>query len=143
MPEKQLQDKVIIVTGGTGVLGYDFNKALAAAGAVVGILGRNKTVAEQRAKEINDNGGRAIALAADVLKEYELVAAKEKIITTFGKIDGLVNAAGGNIPEAVVPPASGVFELNIDALRKVMDLNLFGTLLPTQIFGPAIAANAT
>lgn len=142
MSGKQMEGKAVIVTGGTGILGYEFNKALAAAGAAVGILGRNKPVAEQRAAEINQNGGKAVALVADVLQEGELVAAKEKMIGSFGKIDGLVNAAGGNIPEAVVSPTDGVFNLNLDALRKVMDLNLFGTLLPTQVFGPAIISTA-
>ena len=137
-----MEGKVIVVTGGTGVLGYEFNKALASAGAAVGILGRNKDTAEQRVAEINDKGGRAIALVADVLIESELIAAKEKLVEAFGRIDGLVNAAGGNIPDAVVQPGNDIFQLNIDALRKVMDLNLFGTILPTQIFGPAIIATA-
>jgi NAD(P)-dependent dehydrogenase (short-subunit alcohol dehydrogenase family) len=142
MFNKQLENKVIIVTGGTGVLGNAFNKALAEAGAIVCILGRNTVVAEKRAAEINDKGGKALALVADVLNETELNGAKEKILSEFGKIDGLVNAAGGNIPGAVVPPGNGIFHLNMAALREVVELNLFGTLLPTQIFGAGIIATA-
>jgi NAD(P)-dependent dehydrogenase (short-subunit alcohol dehydrogenase family) len=133
-----LKGKVIVVTGGTGILGNAFNTALAEAGAVVGILGRNTELAKARACEINKKGGIAIALTADVLEEDQLLAAKEEMIATYGKIDGLINAAGGNIADAIVQPGADIFDLNIDALRKVVDLNLFGTLLPTQIFGKAI-----
>ena len=142
MSKKQLEGKVIVVTGATGVLGDAFNKALADAGATVGILGRNTLVAQQRTEEILKSGGEATALTADVLNKEQLLAAKEKMIEKYGKIDGLVNAAGGNMPEAVLPPGNDIFDLNMDALRKVLDLNLFGTLLPTQIFGKAIVDTA-
>ena len=142
MKEKKLAGKVIIVTGATGILGYSFNKALAENGAIVGILGRNAELAEQRAAEINNSGGQAIALVADVLDEQQLITVRDTMLTRFGKIDGLVNAAGGNMPKAVVQPADHIFELDMSALRKVLDLNLFGTLLPTQVFGPAIIKSA-
>jgi len=136
-----LTDKVIIVTGGTGILGDAFIKGIAKAGGSVGILGRNKAVAEQRAEAVNAAGGKAIALIADVLKEEDLIAAKNKAMDTFGHIDGLVNGAGGNIPGAIVQPGDDVFKLNMEAMSQVMDLNLYGTMLPTQIFGEAIAKN--
>ncbi|MDB5232714.1 MAG: 3-oxoacyl-(acyl-carrier-protein) reductase [Chitinophagaceae bacterium] len=139
MSQKSLEGKVIIVTGATGAFGYAFNKALAAEGAFVVILGRNEQVAKQRAEEITAEGGTAIAFSADVLKEDQLTTVRDAVIKQFGKIDGLVNAAGGNMPEAVVQPEGDVFDLNLDGLRKVMELNLFGTLLPTQIFGKAIS----
>ena len=142
MSTKQLAGKVIVVTGATGVLGYAFNKALAEAGATVGILGRNTLAAQQRAEEIVKSGGEATALTADVLNKEQLLEAKEQMIEKYGKIDGLVNAAGGNVPEAVLPPGNDIFDMNMDALRKVLDLNLFGTLLPTQIFGKAIVDTA-
>ncbi len=134
-----VKDKVIIVTGGTGVLGHSFINALAQEGAIVGVLGRNEKVANERVSEILTNGGKAIAPVADVTKEEQLIAAREKVINGFGKIDGLVNAAGGNIPGAVIAPDKNIFQLNLTALKEVMDLNLFGTILPTQIFGEAIA----
>ncbi len=136
-----LEGKVIIVTGATGVLGHSFIKALAEQGAIVGVLGRNVKVAEANVKEIEAAGGKAVALIADVSNEAQLEAAKDKVLATYGKIDGLVNAAGGNQPGAVVQPGDNIFELNIEALKRVMDLNLFGTLLPTQVFGKAMAEN--
>ncbi|MFT3827213.1 MAG: SDR family oxidoreductase [Chitinophagaceae bacterium] len=142
MKEKKLDGKVVVVTGATGILGYSFNKALAESGAIVGILGRNEAVAGERAAEINAAGGQAVALVADVLDEQQLQAARDTMISKFGKIDGLVNAAGGNMPKAVVQPADDIFQLDMSALRKVLDLNLFGTILPTQIFGPAIIQTA-
>lgn len=133
-----LKDKVIVVTGATGILGEAFVNGIAEAGATVGILGRNEKVANERAKAITDKGGNAIALIADVTKEADLIAARDLILSKYGKIDGLVNAAGGNMPDAVVQPDQDIFKLNMDALQQVMNLNLFGTLLPTQIFGEAI-----
>lgn len=133
-----LKGKVIVVTGATGVLGHSFITALAQEEAIVGVLGRNKKIADERVKEINSNGGEAVALIADVLNEEQLIAAKELLLKQFGKIDGLINAAGGNMPDATVQPDEDIFKLKINAVRQVMDLNLFGTLLPTQIFGEAI-----
>lgn len=134
-----LESKVIVVTGGTGILGYSMNKALAAAGASVVIIGRNGETASARAEEITREGGVAIGISADVLQESQLLAAKKTIIDKFGRIDGLVNAAGGNMPGAVVQPEEDLFTLDMSALQQVMNLNLFGTLLPVQIFGKAIA----
>jgi NAD(P)-dependent dehydrogenase (short-subunit alcohol dehydrogenase family) len=138
-----LAGKVIVVTGGTGILGASFVKALALAGAKVAILGRNAEVAKQRADEINNNGGDALAVVADVLDEKSLVEAKNQILAKYNKIDGLVNGAGGNMPGAVVDPSASVFDLDMDSLNKVMNLNLFGTILPTQVFGQEIAKNGS
>lgn len=134
-----LKGKVIVVTGGTGILGNSFINGIVEAGGTVGILGRNKQVAEERADAINKNGGQAIALVADVLNETELVEAKAKILAAFGRIDSLVNAAGGNMPEGVLAPEDDVFKMNIDGMKRVLDVNLWGTLIPTQVFGEAIA----
>lgn len=134
-----VKDKVIVVTGATGVLGHSFITALAEEKATVGVLGRNEKVANERVKEIIQLGGKAIALIADVTREEQLVAAREKILESFGKVDGLVNAAGGNIAGAVIAPDKDIFQLDISALKEVINLNLFGTLLPTQVFGEAIA----
>jgi NAD(P)-dependent dehydrogenase (short-subunit alcohol dehydrogenase family) len=134
-----LAGKVIVVTGGTGILGKAFIDGIVEAGGAVGILGRNAQVAEERANAINEAGGKAIALVADVMNEAELVAAKDKLLASFGRIDGLVNGAGGNMPEGVLQPDEDIFKMNIDGMKKVMDLNLWGTLIPTQVFGEAIA----
>lgn len=133
-----LKDKVIIVTGGTGIIGKSFIKGITEAGGTVGILGRNEKVANERADEVIKNGGKAIALIADVLDEKALEQAKEKVLNAFGRIDGLVNAAGGNIPEAVIMKDDDIFGMNMDGMRKAMELNLWGTLIPTQVFGKAM-----
>ena len=136
-----LNDKVIIVTGGTGILGNSFINGIVEAGGIVGILGRNEAVATQRAEVINKNGGKAIAIIADVLKEEQLNQAKEKVLDKFGKIDGLVNAAGGNMPEGVLLPNENIFSMKLEGMKKVLDINLWGTIIPTQVFGEAIARN--
>jgi NAD(P)-dependent dehydrogenase (short-subunit alcohol dehydrogenase family) len=134
-----LKDKVIIVTGGTGILGHSFINGIAEAGGTVGILGRNEAVANERADAINKKGGKALALIADALNKDQLTAAKEQVISAFGRIDGLVNGAGGNMPEGVLQPEEDIFSMNLDGMKKVMDLNLWGTVLPTQVFGEEIA----
>ncbi len=134
-----LNDKAIVVTGGTGVLGEAFIKGIAAAGGSVGILGRNEKNATERADAITKLGGNAIPLVADVTNEEQLIAARQMMLDKFGKIDGLVNAAGGNMPGAVIAPDKDIFKLDFGALKEVMNLNLFGTMLPTQVFGEEIA----
>src|SRR5690606_15478039 len=130
-------------TGGTGILGKSFVKGIAEAGGIVCILGRNEATAKERALEIVNKGGQAIPLKADVTNEQELLSARDEVLQQFGRIDGLVNAAGGNMPEAVVQPGSDIFKLNLSGLKQVMDLNLFGTILPTQVFGEHIAHNTS
>lgn len=142
MDKFSLKDKVIIVTGGTGMLGNSFINGIVEAGGAVGILGRNEEVANRRSEAIRKNGGQAIALVADVMNNDQLVKAKEKILQAFGKIDGLVNAAGGIQPQGVLLPDQDTFQMNMDGMKEVMDLNLWGTLIPTQIFGEAIAKTA-
>ena len=136
-----LKGKVIIVTGGTGILGNAFINAIVEAGGAVGILGRNKKVAGERAEVINKNGGNALALIADVTNEEQVTVAKEKALKHFGKIDGLVNGAGGNMPEGVLQPGADIFSMSIPGMKKVMDLNLWGTVIPTHIFGDALVKN--
>lgn len=131
----RLDGKVIVVTGGTGVLGEAFINGLADAGASIGVLGRNEKRADERVNAVTQRGGKAVPLIADVTSVEQLKTAKEKMLGQFGKIDGLVNAAGGNMPGAVVNPDQDIFKLDFEALRQVMDLNLFGTMLPTQVFG--------
>lgn len=134
-----LAGKVIVVTGGTGILGKSFVNGIVEAGGTVAILGRNAAVAEERAAEINKNGGKALPLVADVLNEAQLQEACDKVVSAFGKIDGLVNAAGGIMPEGVLQPEDDIFKMNLEGMKKVMDLNIWGTILPTQVFGKVIA----
>lgn len=134
-----LEGKVVVVTGGTGILGSSFVNGIAGAGGTVVILGRNEAVANERAEAINRKGAKALAVVADVLKPDELRAARDRILNSFGRIDGLVNGAGGNMPQGVLQPEDDIFKMNLEGMKQVMDLNLWGTLLPTQIFGEEIA----
>jgi NAD(P)-dependent dehydrogenase (short-subunit alcohol dehydrogenase family) len=139
MDNFSLKDKVIIVTGGTGILGEAFIQGIVSAGGTVGILGRNEKIAQERAAAVKAAGGKALALIADVMKEDELQAARDKVLAKFGRIDGLVNAAGGNMPGGIIQPDTSVFKLNMEGLRQVMELNLWGTMIPTQVFGETMA----
>jgi NAD(P)-dependent dehydrogenase (short-subunit alcohol dehydrogenase family) len=141
MENFSLQDKVIVVTGGTGILGNSFVDAIVEAGGAVGILGRNAAIANERTEAIKSKGGKALALVADVMDEQQLLEAKRKTLDAFGKIDGLVNAAGGNMPGGVLQPNEDIFTMNLEGMKKVMDINLWGTLIPTQVFGEALAKN--
>lgn len=136
-----LENKIIIVTGGTGVLGGFFASALASVGAKVAVLGRNRDKADERVKAITDKGGEAIALIADVLEEKQVHHAKEEVLKTWGRIDGLINAAGGNVPESVISPEQDLFSVKIEDIKKAIDLNIYGTVIPTHVFGQEMAQN--
>jgi NAD(P)-dependent dehydrogenase (short-subunit alcohol dehydrogenase family) len=134
-----LKDKVVVVTGGTGVLGSAFVNAIVEANGIVVIVGLDEKACIDKADEIIANGGVAMGVGANVLEEDQLIIAREKILAKYGKIDGLVNAAGGNVPEAVVGKDADIFNMNIDGLKKALVLNLWGSIIPTQIFGAAMA----
>lgn len=134
-----LKDKVIVVTGGTGVLGASFVNSISRMGGSVAILGRKLEVAQERAAAIEAAGGTALAVMADVMDIHSLEAAKATIISKFGRIDGLVNAAGGNMAGAVIEPQQDIFSLDMSAFNQVMSLNLQGSIHATQVFGPEIA----
>lgn len=136
-----LKDKIIVVTGGTGILGGSFVKGIADAGGTAVILGRNAETGKQRADEINASGGKAFSVVADVLEENDLIKARDIILEKYGTIDGLVNGAGGNMPEGVLQPDADIFSMNIDGMKKAMVLNIWGTIIPTQVFGTVMAKN--
>lgn len=136
-----LKNKVAVITGGNGVLGGAIAKGLAAQGVKVGILGRNADTVQERVLEINNSGGKALGLVADVLNKEQLLSAKEKIETEFGQIDILVNAAGGNMKGATINPDQSIFDLDLDHLDKVGDLNFKGTVLPVTIFSRSMVDN--
>ncbi|NGF55105.1 SDR family oxidoreductase [Parapedobacter sp. SGR-10] len=134
-----LKGKVIVVTGGTGILGKNFVKALAEAGAKVCILGRSIEKANERAKMVEELGGEALALSANVMDEQSMIDAREQVLAKWGTIDGLVNAAGGNIPGATIGPDQDLFASNVQDTIKAIELNLFGSIIPTHVFGKVIA----
>jgi NAD(P)-dependent dehydrogenase (short-subunit alcohol dehydrogenase family) len=130
-----LDGRVAVVTGASGVLGGAIARGLAAAGAQVGLLARRRTPLEELAETL---GAAATVLEADVLDAPQLEHARAAVLERFGRIDILVNAAGGNMPAATVGERS-FFELPPDALDDVVRLNFQGTVLPSQVFGAAIS----
>jgi NAD(P)-dependent dehydrogenase (short-subunit alcohol dehydrogenase family) len=142
-----LTDKVAVVTGGGGVLGSYFAKALAECGAKVAIMDLHQEPADKVAAEINEAGGKAIGVAANVLDKEALEQAREIIVKELGTVDILLNGAGGNNPkgstedefydaEAVKnnPELKTFFDLDPKGVGFVFDLNFLGTLLPSQVF---------
>jgi NAD(P)-dependent dehydrogenase (short-subunit alcohol dehydrogenase family) len=133
-----LANKVIIITGATGVLGEAFVNAVADMDAKVVLIGRNEDVGNERADQLRQKNKEAIFIQADVLNKEDLLHANEVILEKFNHIDGLVNAAGGNVPEAVVKPGDDIFNIDMAGMHKAFDLNLFGTMLPVSVFGNAL-----
>jgi NAD(P)-dependent dehydrogenase (short-subunit alcohol dehydrogenase family) len=134
-----LTGKTALITGGTGVLGTAMAKGLAEAGANTVILGRRKESGDELVKSIKSLGARSMFVKADVLSATDLLAAKDAVLKEFGAIDILVNAAGGNLPGAVIMPEQSFFDLKMDEFDKVVDLNLTGTVLPSKVFGEEMA----
>jgi NAD(P)-dependent dehydrogenase (short-subunit alcohol dehydrogenase family) len=131
-----IQDQVAVVTGGAGVLCSAMCRALAEAGAKVAVLDLRLEPAETLAGEL---GNKAIGLACDVLDKESLQAAAQKVLEDFGRVDILINGAGGNQPEAATGPGQSFFDMPADSIRSVLDLNLLGTILPSQVFGKSMA----
>lgn len=129
-----LTGKVALVTGGSGILGHTFCKALAKQGATVIVLDLNVKGAQELAAEITASGGKADAFECNVLDLDVLNSVKDQILAKYKHIDILLNGAGGNMSGATVQPDQSLFTADINAIRKVMDLNFFGTLLPTRVF---------
>ena len=134
-----LEGQVAVVTGGTGVLGGAMARGLARAGAKVGVLGRRREKAEAVVQTIEADGGAALALPADVLERKELEAAREAVVERWGRLDVLVNAAGGNMPQATLEPGQSFFDLPVEGMERVIALNLQGTLLSSQVFAETMA----
>lgn len=130
-----LEGSVALVTGGTGTLGGAIAHGLARAGAKIAILGRRGEVAQQVAEAITANGGESIPLTADVLERAQLEQARQQVMDRWGKIDILINAAGGNSAKGMVATDGTFFGLTEQGMQEVIDLNLMGTILPTHIFG--------
>lgn len=134
--------KTVVITGGAGVLGGEMSCALVGCNANVVILDRDVRLAEQvihRIEMMEDVTARAVVVYGDVLQRDTLLQAEETIRREFGTIDALINGAGGNKPQATTGIDRSFFDLPDDALRFVFDLNILGTILPSQIFGRTMA----
>ncbi|MBW8000924.1 MAG: SDR family oxidoreductase [Planctomycetes bacterium] len=129
-----VKDKTIVITGAGGVLCGTMAKHLAKAGAKIAVLDLNEEAAKKVVDEIKADGGTSLAVKCNVLEKETLEAAKEKINSEFGRIDILINGAGGNNKRATTSDELEFFDMPADAIRSVFDLNFLGTLLPTQVF---------
>ncbi|PZX54183.1 SDR family oxidoreductase [Algoriphagus chordae] len=136
-----LEGKKIAFSGATGVLGQSMSLYLAKEGAEVLILGRNPAKVADLVKEIKDTGGKAFGYICDVTDEASIQGAYAEIENEHGYIDILINAAGGNMPGAVITPDKTLKDLELDSLRKVMDLNYLGTAIPSQVLFPLMLKN--
>ena len=130
-----------VVIGGTGVLGGAMADALAAHGAKVAVLGRSEERGQAKVQQIEAAGGTAMFHAVDALAPDSLVTARDAVNAAFGSVSVLVSAAGGNHPDATLPPGSDFCQLPQEAWNSVFDLNLVGgSLLPAQVFGETMVA---
>ena len=129
-----IKDNVTVITGGTGILGRAIAKYLAANGAIVIILGRKEDVGRRIAEDITAAGGKCEFLKTDVMDKDVVEKNRDEILKRYGRIDTLLNAAGGNMKGATITPEQTFFDLNTDEFEKVLSLNLTGTVIPTQIF---------
>lgn len=139
MPKNNYKGKVAIVTGGSGVLGFAIAKGLALEGIKVAILGRTVETVQSKVDEIVALGGQAMGLKGDVLNLNDLETNKHQVLKNWGRIDILINAAGGNVKGATIMPEDSFFNMDIDEFDLVTNLNLKGTILPTLVFGKEIA----
>ena len=135
-----LTGRVAVLTGAGGILIAAMAKELGRRGAKVVATNRTASKAEAVAEEIRRAGGEAVGLGLDVTDRAGLEAVAAEVTRRYGRIDILVTGAGGNRKEATPAPGQPFFDIPVDALRAVVDLNLFGTVLPCQVFGRAMAA---
>jgi NAD(P)-dependent dehydrogenase (short-subunit alcohol dehydrogenase family) len=131
--------RTVVITGGTGILGSEIARALVGCGANVAVLNRNPDSARRLLELMGPRASRALAVRADVLDLDSMRHAAQAILEKFGAVHRLVNAAGGNQPQATTSTGLSFFDLPVGALRGVFDLNLIGTILPSQVFGKMMA----
>ncbi|WP_026729913.1 SDR family oxidoreductase [Flavobacterium denitrificans] len=134
-----LKGKIALITGGAGVLGSNFANVLAKQGAIVGIVSQSLQKAENTVKTIEEHGGQAFAFQANVLNKEEVEKVRDHIVEKYGRLDILINAAGGNMPGATIQPDQAVYDMKTEDLQQVIDLNIIGTILPSQVFSALFA----
>lgn len=129
----------VVITGGAGILGGEMACALVGCGANVAIVDRAPEMAERLIKRFDPAGGRAVIIYGDVLDTEAFQQTTNQVLAEFGRIDCLINGAGGNNPRATTSPDLSFFDLPPEALRFVFDLNILGTILPSQVIGKHMA----
>ncbi len=138
-----VKGKVVVVTGATGILAGGTAKYLQEQGAKVVYVGRNHAKVDATIEEARKISDHCLGVISDVLDQDGLKAAHEKVINQFGRIDALINGAGGNMPGATIGPGKEIFDLDLDDYSGVMDLNLKGTILPTLAFAQTFKEQGT
>jgi len=133
-----IKDKVVIITGATGALGGSIAEYLSRQGSKIVVIGRSIDSVNEKVDELKRGGGQAIGFSCDVLEKTNLENVRDQVISTWGCIDVLINAAGGNMPGATIAPENSFFDLKMEDFRKVSELNLDGSVLPSMIFGREI-----
>ncbi len=136
----EIKGKVIVITGGSGTLGGALAEYLIQQGCRIVVIGYHEERVLQKLKSLAIHGGDPLGLAVDVTDEQQLVNARSQIVSRWGRIDVLINAAGGNMPGATVPPGKTIFDVNLEDLQKVIDLNLMGSVAPSLVFGKTMAS---
>ena len=134
-----LRNKRAVITGGSGILGSEIAKGLLNAGAKVALLGRNKEKLNEKVISLQKINNNVLGFNCDVLDEEGLIKINDQIISKHKSIDVLINAAGGHVPEAVLGSDQSIFDLKIENFKKVTDLNFYGTVLPTLVFGKSMS----
>jgi NAD(P)-dependent dehydrogenase (short-subunit alcohol dehydrogenase family) len=134
-----IKDKVIAITGAAGVLGSDLCRSLASQGAKLAVLDIQAAAAQKVVAAIDLAGNQAIAIETDVLNQASVSNALKNILDSFGRVDALINGAGGNQAAATTSDQRSFFDLETESIRNVFDLNFIGTLLPCQVFGRVMA----
>jgi NAD(P)-dependent dehydrogenase (short-subunit alcohol dehydrogenase family) len=134
-----LSGKVAVVTGGAGVLCAALSRGLALEGVKVALLDVNRQGMDRLAKEINLANGEAMGIECDVCDHASIKSAAQQVITAWGRVDFLINGAGGNSPNATTKADLSFFDLPDNALEWVVELNLLGTMLVSQVFGRIMA----
>ena len=129
-----IKDQVVVITGGTGVLGRCIAKYLAKEGAKVVVMGRKAEIGNEIVADIKAQGGEAMFQVTDVMDAAKVEENLQDILKAYGRVDALLNAAGGNMPGATIAPTGNFFDLDPEQFKRVLDLNLTGTVIPTQIF---------
>jgi len=131
--------KTVAITGGAGILGSEITRALAGCGARVAILDLNEDAARAQIASMEERGRQVSFFKFNALERESVVLAAQEVIKSFGKLDCLINGAGGNKPQATTSAELKFFDLPADAVRWVFDLNIMGTILPSQAFGKIMA----
>jgi len=134
-----IKDKVAVITGGAGILCAEMAKGLAAHGARIALLDLMEDKAREVAEDIKHSGGNAIALGCDVLNKESIQSAAQAVLDQYGTVDILINGAGGNKADATTGGDKAFFDVPEEAVKWVFNLNLMGTILPTQVFGKIFA----